>query len=222
MVTASQELKGPVSQKATMPLADAERLASLLIERFAPACEHIEIAGSLRRRKAFIGDIELMLLPIFDVDPMTTTKPVYTALDALIRQALDERRYDPEADAELPIMIYDPTVKRDGPRYKRFRIASHGREISVDMFIADHFNFGNGLLIRTGDKDFSKGCLSRKCDGGLLPSGYHHDAGYLWRGSERIACPSEEEFFHILGLPVVPPAQRNREIIMRWKGEVPW
>lgn len=44
-------------------LASAERIATNLLRGMAPACERIEIAGSIRRNRALVKDIELVVIP---------------------------------------------------------------------------------------------------------------------------------------------------------------
>lgn len=45
-----------------MKHADALTIAQDLVEQLTPFCARIEIAGSLRRRKAEVGDIDLVLI----------------------------------------------------------------------------------------------------------------------------------------------------------------
>lgn len=52
-----------MSSERRLPLNQAERLAEELVELLRPACERIAVAGSIRRRKADIGDIELVAVP---------------------------------------------------------------------------------------------------------------------------------------------------------------
>jgi len=46
-----------------MRLEEAERIAGNLKAFLAPACERLEIAGSIRRRRPEVGDIDLVLIP---------------------------------------------------------------------------------------------------------------------------------------------------------------
>lgn len=45
------------------PLAQARAVADLLVSYLAPACERIEIAGSIRREVPEVKDIELVAIP---------------------------------------------------------------------------------------------------------------------------------------------------------------
>ena len=46
-----------------MTLAYAQQMAEALVELLAPACERIEIAGSVRRGKARPNDVEIVAIP---------------------------------------------------------------------------------------------------------------------------------------------------------------
>ena len=46
-----------------MKASDAQDIAERIVTALAPACERIEIAGSLRRRRPDVHDIDLVLIP---------------------------------------------------------------------------------------------------------------------------------------------------------------
>ena len=37
-----------------------------------------------------------------------------------------------------------------------------------------------------------------------MPDNMKQDAGWLLRNGERLACPTEEQYFEMLGLPFIP------------------
>jgi DNA polymerase (family 10) len=45
------------------PLAQADRIAAKIVEALSPFCERIEVAGSIRRRRAMVGDVDVVALP---------------------------------------------------------------------------------------------------------------------------------------------------------------
>jgi len=55
-----------------MKHADALVIAEKYLEYFSPACERIEIMGSLRRMKEDVKDIELLAVP--DLTPLPKPK----------------------------------------------------------------------------------------------------------------------------------------------------
>jgi len=49
--------------KDKIELGRAEKTASAIVKRLAPYCSRIEVAGSIRRRKEWVNDIDLVLIP---------------------------------------------------------------------------------------------------------------------------------------------------------------
>lgn len=49
--------------KKTVPLATADQLAEIILNQLRPLCEVAIVAGSVRRRKPEVGDIEFVVLP---------------------------------------------------------------------------------------------------------------------------------------------------------------
>jgi len=44
-------------------LEEAQKLAQEIVEQILPHCERVEVAGSIRRRKSEVRDIDLVLIP---------------------------------------------------------------------------------------------------------------------------------------------------------------
>lgn len=103
----------------------AERVKALL----APHCDRIEIAGSIRRKRAEVKDIEIVAIP----------KPYQTGLFA---------------DGIAPIVNQWKAVKGELPCRYTQRILPEG--IKLDLFFARPENWGLILAIRTGSADYSR------------------------------------------------------------------
>src|SRR5437879_3251534 len=52
-----------MGEKSKIKLTHARAIADDLIEKITPLCERCEIAGSIRRQKAEVGDIEIVAVP---------------------------------------------------------------------------------------------------------------------------------------------------------------
>lgn len=205
----------------------AETIAAELCEKLESACSEIVIAGSIRRGKETVKDIELVAC-LHEDRPLRLAE---SALDAAILRLI-----------QGGYLAFDTDVKRAGPRYKRFvlteqtMIEGSGEKPVVELFIAERANFGNILAIRTGDATFTKMMVTSVEWSGLMPYGLKQEKGFLIRNEEtapqnapwdfthgeRIPCPTEESFFAALGLPTLPPEQRDlagiaklRELIRR-------
>lgn len=74
-----------------MLAGDATDIAGRIITALAPACHRIEIAGSLRRRRPEVGDLDLVLIPRSRV-----------ALEILIRDLYGRK---PEKSGEHYLML---------------------------------------------------------------------------------------------------------------------
>lgn len=191
-----------------MERRNAQQLADLLVrDTLSPACVQVVIAGSIRRQKSEIRDIEIVVQP---------------KLTAVLNMFGDIRGHDSELDNALAYAMrggaieYDRKVRRDGPKYKRLWLPAH--EIAVDLFIADANNWGNILAIRTGNADFSKALVTKRIYGGLMPTDMRQQDGFLWRGLTLLAAPDEAAFFATLGIAAedIPhPTQRNADTAAR-------
>jgi DNA polymerase/3'-5' exonuclease PolX len=110
-------------------LSIAEHIKSLL----APHCERIEIAGSIRRRKPDVKDIEIVAIP----------KPYETGL----------------FESGIATVVNQwIKVKGDLPCKYTQRILPDG--IKLDLFFAERGNWGLIYAIRTGSADYSHKVLA--------------------------------------------------------------
>src|SRR5688572_15684369 len=125
-----------------LPIAEAWK------RRLSPFCERIEIAGSIRRQKSEVKDIEIVCIP-------KTVPDVQIGLFA----AADPRRnlrhpgfaseFYNASENELMIEMGKP----DHGKYVKIMLIEH--QIKIDLFIATAENFGFLLAIRTGPADYS-------------------------------------------------------------------
>lgn len=193
---------------AGIPLDRARALAEAVADLLRPGCAEIVIAGSIRREKETVKDIEL----VARLQPELDRRLAQSRLDAAILKAV-----------AAGALAFDKAVKRAGSRYKRllYPIMAGSTAIAVDLFIADEQNFGNTLAIRTGDADFTRLMVTQRAWNGLLPVYCKQEDGYLWNWKPRqckndcaqrgeiIPCPTEQAFFDALGIPFVPPPERT-------------
>ena len=130
--------------KLEQALEIAEKVKALL----APHCERIEIAGSIRRKKPDVKDIEIVAIP----------NPFDTGLfESGIATVVNQWQ---KVKGELPC------------KYTQ-RILPEG--IKLDLFFAERGNWGLVYAIRTGSADYSHKVLANgwvkrgyKSEGGYL------------------------------------------------------
>jgi DNA polymerase/3'-5' exonuclease PolX len=160
--------------KLEQALEIAEKVKALL----APHCERIEIAGSIRRKKPDVKDIEIVAIP----------KPFDTGLfESGIATVVNKWQ---KVKGELPC------------KYTQ-RILPEG--IKLDLFFAEHGNWGLIYAIRTGSADYSHKVLAN----GWVKRGYKSEGGYLVANGKQIAVLEEEDLFNRIGVPFKVPELRS-------------
>src|SRR6185295_1618805 len=109
-------------------LKQADKLAAKIVAELAPFCEQIEVAGSIRRRRPVVNDIDIVVLPLAD------------QVNALRERVL--RNTDPISDGPQVIL----TRLSNGVQVDLW-IAERPKK---DLFSSVPTNFGVLFLTRTG------------------------------------------------------------------------
>ena len=161
-----------------MELNKAKRIADKIKAELTPHCERIEIAGSIRRKKPEVGDIEIVAIP----------KPYDIGLF--------------ESGIATVVKQWEK-VKGELPCKYTQRILPEG--IKLDLFFAEHGNWGNTFAIRTGSAEYSHRTLAS----GWVSEGYKSEGGYLHKDGEKIAVYEEEDLFKLIYVPYIEPEHRN-------------
>lgn len=184
-----------------IPLELALRAAEVLRDHLAPACERIEIAGSIRRRKPTVKDIELVAVPKW--------QPAAGGQYDLFGQCVLGSALDATLD-DLNGARFKRADKNGG-RYENFVYKLDGAGalwIKVDLFIATPDNYGYILALRTGPADFCRMMVTQRSRGGWLPGHLRFAGGQMWRGAEAIATPDEHTLFREIGIEWLDPVYR--------------
>lgn len=208
-----------------MRLDDAERCARGLVTLLAPYCERIEVAGSIRRRKAEPKDIEIVCVPkivtvVVGVEQPTMFGPAtrtvqYNALDEEIARWLDDGTARPRLDKNDHQAL--------GPSYKRLVVdyGEPGHEsmlaVALDLFsVIAPAQWGLILMIRTGsgvgpgrrpETGFGPAMLARWK---VVSGGGRSEGGCLRMPSGTpVETPTEQDVFDACRVAFVPPEQRT-------------
>lgn len=170
--------------KAKQPLSVAAAVAADLVVELRPFCERIEVAGSVRRRKAQVGDLEIVALPV----------------------AVTDLFGEPTGRTLLDDWLAGNHIQpsKNGTKYKQF--IWQGSQ--VDLFLAQPDNYGVILMLRTGDADFSRRMVTLTTWGGFKPAELTVSDGGVWRQGKQLAVPDEETLFRLWGMAWVPPEER--------------
>lgn len=182
-------------------------IAQSLRDQLAPACERIEIAGSIRRGKPNPKDIELVAIARVS-DPMIELDLFGNPVSEIECNHLHNKFID-ILDKEWE---FDPDVRRNGPKYKRLRhIETH---VCCDLFITTPECWGAIFTIRTGPGDFSKELVTLARRRGMLVEGGNLYRVHRNNQRDLIPTPEETDFFKALGVPWLEPRARTAEKLL--------
>lgn len=171
-----------MSKSHLLPMA--QRIAEQVAAAMQPFCERIEIAGSVRRRRPMVNDLDFMVLlgwrsaNSFRVRASNNASVIKSGDDIFIIQLKDGTRVD-------------------------FYFAHNG---AGDLLEKEPGNWGSVLLCRTGSKEHNIYIASRARELGLK---WETMRG-ITRAGAVIASLTEEEIFKALELDFVPAAKRER------------
>lgn len=182
-----------MSQGKRMTLAQAEGAAQFVMHRLRGSVVRIEAAGSVRRRRPEVGDLELVCVPRFDQVQADLFGDQVERVSLLEQQLLRE----------------DWRLLKGGDKYKQLLVL---RRYTVDLFIQpDPATWGVNFALRTGSADFARWLVTPRAKGGALPFGMYVQAARLWQAGSvlPLETPEEADFFRLIGLPWSEPAERE-------------
>lgn len=173
-----------------LPIADRVR------EILSPFCDRCEIAGSVRRKRPEVGDIEIVCIPKKEIvaagdqgnffgDDMVE-RPVHGFVGAV--NAWQRVKGDPATG-----------------RYTQRILPEWGQGFTLDLFIVRPENWGNLFAVRTGSADYSRYVLA----GGWVRAGYSSQDGMLTKFGVALECREEKDLFALIGIPFCEPEKRE-------------
>jgi DNA polymerase/3'-5' exonuclease PolX len=158
----------------------AHAIARKIVAELKPACDRIEVVGSLRRGKPTVHDIDIVLLPKLQSGPS-----LEIVLSGLIQRG-------------------SLTPVRGKDKIRSFVATKTG--VPVDIYVATEETWATLLLIRTGSKEHNIKLARRALDLGMKlrasGDGIEGSDGTLTR------VTAEEEVFSLLGLSYLRPEER--------------
>jgi len=166
-----------------MELEKASAIAKDLVYYLTPGVNRITIAGSIRRQKSQVGDIELLVIP--------RANYLDKILDDLMVQGI------------LAMRLNKRGYRMYGPKNKLMVHLPSG--MAVDLFSTTEANWGMALFVRTGPKEWNIRAMSRFRELGMQGHAY---GGVTDEEGNEVDCPDEQSVFRLLGWPYVPPERR--------------
>jgi DNA polymerase/3'-5' exonuclease PolX len=177
------------------PIRDMIPIALQIIGYLAAYCERIAIAGSIRRGKPMVKDVEIVAQARSGV------------LDRRCEELFAQRVFHKRQKINGHLLSWGP----------RFKAAWYG-DVPLDLFIVlPDRSWGTTFLIRTGPADANgvlvthEGIRNRDGNIGILPKNMRFDEGRLWQSGIALDTPEEEDVFRCVGLPWLKPHLRSVE-----------
>lgn len=180
---------------APISLRAARAVASEMIEALRPYCERIAVAGSIRRGRDWVNDIEIVAIP-----KSTVKQPDKD----LFGEPLGKPKVVRDPGFIMVVDSLAEVIVKGNPqtgRYIQF-VTTDGTK--VDLFTATPKTWGYIQLIRTGSADFSRAVALR-----WSQLGYNGVDGALTRFGKPVPVPEEADLFTLLGMRVPPPHARE-------------
>jgi len=171
-----------------MEINRASTIAEEIMGLLDGSCDRMEIAGSIRRRKPDVGDIEILCIPRFEGGADSLDRRV----QGLMFQGILAYRLN-----KLGRKVY-------GPKNKLLLHVPSG--IGVDIFSTTEECWAVSQVVRTGGK-----ATNQRIATAALNKGYKFHAygsGFTTPQGE-IICRSEREVFEAVGLSYREPWERD-------------
>lgn len=165
---------------------------------FTGLYERWEFAGSIRRRKPHVGDVEHVVIPKWIEDLLGESSHVNRVRAHMVKLC----------DAG----VLAKTLAGSRPRFGHKYLRVYHDGIPHDVFFCTPDTWGNILAIRTGSSDFSRTLMMR-----LRDRGHCHEHGRLFKlvpaisstgvpihERHEVPCIDEETIFRAAGFDQVP------------------
>ncbi|HEU0299371.1 MAG TPA: hypothetical protein VFR37_07955 [Longimicrobium sp.] len=171
-----------------IPLAQAKEIAAQCMGDLGPVVKRALVAGSIRREREMVGDVEIVAEPLDVSDLLGNGEP-----DVESVRRVAHRWGTPVKNGSKFIQVRRP----DG--------------VHVDLWlVTPPAEWWCIVAIRTGPAELGRHVVTR-----MQTRGYKHDGGHVLRAGQRVPVPDEDAFFSFAGLPCLPPNQRDGDAAMR-------
>lgn len=180
-----------------MELDRAQGIAQYLFGELIFGCERIAIAGSVRRGKPNVKDLEIVAIP-----------KIVTVADLFGNPTNSYSLLDAELQRLNMLKIFG------GEKHRKYMLPAG---IALDLYITSKDQFGWIFTLRTGHADFSHWLVTPRRQGGALPGWIRSRDGWLTNGENKCKTPEEQDAFNLLGVAWIEPEFRCVEHRERWQ-----
>lgn len=182
-----------------MTLREARIKAEQVIAALRPYVTRIEVAGSIRRAKAWCNDVEIVCTP--KTTPQQVLVSEATLMDAAVFKTVHKRDPGYAATIQRLAATIVRGVKLDEAKTTQF-IDHDGH--TIDLFTAHPDNWGYIFTIRTGSPEYSQGLLAQG-----NRKGFKGVEGMWTRYGKPYPVREEADMFAALGIKVTDPRSRG-------------
>ncbi len=188
--------------KTRFPRAAALTVAKELCDALKPVTTRLIVAGSLRRRKAEVGDVEILFVPV-----VAQYKTGLFSEDTKSVSLVDECL---AGMLKAGVLAKRPNRTGGFAWGEKNKLALHvASGIPVDLFAATDENWFNYIVCRTGpgESNIRIAAAAQKIGWQWNPygAGFSRPNGL---GREERRVTSEREVFEFVGLPYLEPWER--------------
>ena len=176
-----------------MLLEDALPIANKCLADLTPYCERAEIAGSIRRQKPEVKDIEIVVIPKTETVNDLFGEPAGEV--SLLENSIPNI-----------LKAWDAWTIKNGQKYKQILLPGG---MKLDLFIVTKETWGVQFTIRTGSADYSKWLVTQRRYGGALPSHAKIEGARVVVYGKQLETPEEKDFFAFLEIPMPAPSERT-------------
>lgn len=179
------------SRSANMKYKFARECADRLASWLGPISERAEIAGSIRRQKAEVADVDLVVIPRVEIE-----KDIFGT--AIKSTNVTWREIDRRATADGWQML------RAGAEIVSWK----HKGVQVDVFFTEPQYWGSMLLCKTGSKEHNIWLANYA----IAQGGKWHPNHGLYLRNRRIS-DTEEAIYDALRIAYIPPERREAHVL---------
>lgn len=169
-----------------LPASEVQPIAIQLATMLEPACEWLALAGSLRRGKMMVGDVEIVAIP---------KDNYWVHTDGLLQAGT----------------VSHAKPKGWGPKLRK--LVYQG--VKFDVFLCDADNRGYQYWLRTGPDNAEDRANTTLMTLMKDKAPFTVHDGYAWLGTKKLRISTEDEWFGLLGFHFIEPKDRTTSLYTR-------
>ena len=199
-----------MSSNERTPLAQAQEIADEVSNMIDKLCATLTIAGSIRRQREDVGDIEIVVIP-------ANAGSLRARLDNLVMKGVISQARYRHVDGKGN----ESFVPRWGDKLRCFIY----KGVTIELAIANPDNYGYSLWLHTGPADANKFIMNKLIEEQAAIR-FHDGYGWLteYKGSaalyrDKLSIPDEASLWKALRLPEIAPRWRTAQLYQtEWTG----